>query len=280
MGIHRILHEMYEAGYAKYITASAQSISCIQWGEVFEVTTTGTADTLTLLAPTKPGIVCAVVLSVDAGDLTLTVTDGYHADGDTSITFSDAGDYVVLHSIQVGTSYYWRVLADKGTNVNDLTVTAGAGITAAADNIASSVEKVGSLYKTTIVIDVDGLESSTTEDDIIGGNDLADCHLGQITAARSGTIFAGTIECIEAPTGGVADIDLYSAVEDSGTENAAVTGLDETALLTAAAVWAAGDIRPLTAYPAADEYLYLAVGVAGTAATYTAGILKIELWGN
>jgi hypothetical protein len=59
-----------------------------------------------------------------------------------------------------------------------------------------------------------------------------------------------------------------------------VTGLTETALLTAASTWTAGEDHPLTAYPAADEYLYLVVGAGGTAAEYTAGILKIELWGK
>jgi hypothetical protein len=58
-----------------------------------------------------------VVLDTDDGDLTLTVTGGYNADGDTSVTFADAGDFVLFHSIKVGTSYYWRAIAQEGTNV-------------------------------------------------------------------------------------------------------------------------------------------------------------------
>ena len=123
MGIHRILHQIYEAAFANYVTASAQTLTVAHQSEVFEVTTTGASDTLTLAAPTKPGTECAVVLTVDAGDLTLTVTGGYNADADTSITFADAGDYVKFASIQVGSSYYWRVVSQEGTNVAGETIT-------------------------------------------------------------------------------------------------------------------------------------------------------------
>ena len=69
-------------------------------------------------------------------------------------------------------------------------VTAGTGIAAAASYV-EGVEKVGSYFKTTIVIDLTGLRS-TAADDIIGQDGPSNaCHIGQITAARNGTIFAG-----------------------------------------------------------------------------------------
>lgn len=136
MGTHRILHQMFEAAYANFVVAAGQTITCTQWGEVFEVSTAGTTDTLTLARPTKPGMLCAVVLNVDGGDLTLTVTGGYNADADTSITFADAADVVVFYSIQVATVYYWRVLKHEGTNVadEDLTVDQATATTASITN--------------------------------------------------------------------------------------------------------------------------------------------------
>ena len=265
--------------------------------------TTAAAETRVLDQPTKEGILCTIGLDTDGGDLTLTVTGGYNADADTAIVFADAGDFVMFQSIKVGSSYYWRVVAQEGTDavaedfavdqlaattltvgggaavtLHDLAISAGVGITGAADNFASKVEKIGTLFKTTIVIDIDGLNCGGTAGDIIGDDGTGVAHLGQITAARSGTIFAGTVTCIEAPTGGDPDIDLWSAVEDTGVEDTAISALDETQLCNSGDL-AAGSVIPLTAYPAADEYLYLVCGVS-TDATYTAGIVCIELWGK
>ena len=115
-------HQLYKSpstipdpGY--HATESKRTITIDKDGGVCPVVTTGTGDTRTLRRPTKAGIVGTVVLYTDAGDLTLTVTGGYNADGDTSITFDDAGDFVRFMSIDVGGTYYWRAIAQEGTNV-------------------------------------------------------------------------------------------------------------------------------------------------------------------
>lgn len=162
---------------------------------------------------------------------------------------------------------------------NKLATEAGAGITGGVGTVyKSSVAEVGGIITTSILIDLTGLSSSTTDLDIIGQGAVA-AHLGQITAARNGTILTGQITCLEAPAGGVTDIDMYSATESTGVFDGAISGLAETALLTRGAAWAAGDIKPLTAWPAANEYLYLTGGAGGTAAAYTAGKFLIELQG-
>ena len=283
MSSHRVLKDLYEAFKdigpgVTFDSTDAATLTAGFYGQQFLIETEG-VETRTLARPDKAGILCSVVLETDGGDLTLTVTGGFNAAGQTAIVFAAAGDMVVFLSVKTGTTYQWTAISSNGTNIGDMATTSGVGI-ASADNFASGVEKIGSLFKTTIIIDIDGLDSSTTLTDIIGGTGLASCHIGQITAAANGTIFAGEVTCIEAPTGGDADIDLYSATESTGTENTVVTALTETALVTAASTWTAGETHPLTAFPAADEYLYLVVGAGGTAATYTAGILKIELWGT
>lgn len=136
------------------------------------------------------------------------------------------------------------------------------------------------MIKTTIFIDLTGTKSSTTDLDIIGNDGVS--HIGQVTAAKNGTLFYGQITCLEAPAGGIADIDLYSATEGTGAFDAGVATLTETAMLTKGGVWAAAAQTQvsLATVPAANSYMYLTGGAAGTAAAYTAGQFMIELWGT
>jgi hypothetical protein len=154
-------------------------------------------------------------------------------------------------------------------------ITAGVGTV-----IKSSVERNGGLIKTKIYIDLTGLASSTTDLDIIGKAGGA-AYLTQITRAVNGNIVGGTVTCLEAAVGGVTDIDLYAAVEGTSTEafDYLITSATETALVTRGGAWALGDVRALSAVPAADAYLYLTGGAAGTAAAYSAGKFMIELIG-
>lgn len=155
----------------------------------------------------------------------------------------------------------------------------GAGISGGTGTIfKSSVQRVGDIIKTTILIDLTGLSSSTTDLDIIGqGTDPA--YLGQITAAKNGTILTGRMTCLEVPAGGVVDIDLYSATAATGVFDGAVGDLTETAIITAGGNWTLAAIKAFGAIPAANAYLYLTGGAGGTAAAYTAGKFLIELEG-
>ena len=141
----------------------------------------------------------------------------------------------------------------------------------------NSVTVDGEFIKTQIYIDLTGAKSSATDLDIIGNSGAA--HIGQILAAVNGTIVGGTVTCLEAPTTGVTDIDLYSATVGTGAYDADVTALTETALLTAGDAWTLGEMKAMSGLPAANEYLYLCGGAGGTAATYSAGKFMIELIG-
>lgn len=157
---------------------------------------------------------------------------------------------------------------------------AGAGITAGTGTVyKTSITKHGDIFKTTIFLDLTGLASSTTADDIIGTTGV--CHIGQITAAKNGTLFYGQITCLEAPAGGVLDIDFWSATEDTGAYDALVTSLAETIMRANGGNWSAAPQTPIafTNLPAADKYMYMANGAAGTPGTYSAGQFMIELWG-
>jgi len=157
--------------------------------------------------------------------------------------------------------------------------TPGAGFSGGTGTvIKSSIEKIGGIIRTSFLIDLTGLGSSTTDLDIIGTGASA-AYFGRITAALNGTILTGRMTCLEVPVGGADDIDLYSATEATGVFDAGIGTLAETALITSAGAWTLAGVKAITAVPAAGEYLYLTGGEAGTAAAYTAGKFLIVFEG-
>ena len=163
-------------------------------------------------------------------------------------------------------------------DANTLATEAGTGITTGSGTIyRSSVQRVGGIITTRILIDLTGLRS-TGSGDIIGVNGTSNvCHIGQITAARNGTILTGSMECFEAPAGGDPDINVHSATEGTGVEDGAISSLTETLLVNAGDATLGSKVY-FSAVPAADEFLYLTLGDT-TDADYTAGKLFIELMG-
>ena len=159
-----------------------------------------------------------------------------------------------------------------------LSTEAGVGITDGTGTIyESSVSRDGGIITTRILVDLTGLNHGGTAGDIIGTDGTGVAHLGQITAARNGTIIGGRMTCFEAPATGDPDIDVYSATEATGVEDVGIGTLTETQLVNAGAATLGASVY-FTAWPAANQYLYL-VGQGASGATYTAGRLMIELYG-
>lgn len=254
------------------------------------------AETRTLGRPLRAGAIITLHHKTDGGDITLTVTGGFDEVGTTTFTFSDPGQFLMLQSFYDGTNYYWRKISDHAVgglpgltataaelntmHSQTLTTGAGAGVTGGTGTIyKNSVQLSGGIYRTTILIDLTGLASSTTDLDIIGVS-TTPAHIGQITAAQNGTILGGLMTCLEVPTGGVTDIDVYWATEGTGVFDGAVASLTETVLLTNGGAWTLA-LQKAFADPVgiANGYIYLTCGAAGTAATYTAGKFLIELYG-
>jgi len=163
-------------------------------------------------------------------------------------------------------------------------MTAGTGITTGTGTVyKTSVTDAGGIKTTQILLDLTGVSSVATDNDIIGVGTTLAAHLGQITAALNGNVLGGRMICLETPAGGEVDLNLWSADEATGKGSDLITGLTgELTLVDRAGDWAAGDIRAIGAVvPAADQYLYLAVGTSSTptAGAYTAGKFLIELFG-
>jgi hypothetical protein len=167
---------------------------------------------------------------------------------------------------------------------NVLATEAATGITTGTGTIyKSAVQRVGGIFRTNILIDLTGVASVATDNDIIGVGTTLAAHFGQITAARNGTILCGSMECLETPAGGEVDLNLWSADEATGKGSDLITGLTgELTLVDRAGDWAVNDRYSIGAVvPGANQYLYLAVGTSSTptAGTYTAGKFLIELLG-
>ncbi len=171
MSSHRVLNDLFKAfdsvGPGRITDPGASgTITVTMWGEICPVVT-ATAEARTLTGPTKPGVLCAVCLDTDDGDLTLTVGPdtgslthyGYNRDLDTDITFQDAGDYVVFYSIKIGTEYVWRILAQEGTDAAteegtfDTLTVSGTGTITDLEATQAAIDgqaQVGSLAITTV----------------------------------------------------------------------------------------------------------------------------------
>jgi len=165
---HRVLKTMFDSfsvGVGAGIgndPGDGGTITPTLWGQFFPIVTADT-ETRTLAQPTRAGVVTTLCLSEDSGDLTLTVTGGYNNDDDTTIVFDDDGDYVTFVSIQEGTSYFWRAIAQEGTdavveegvfdslNVTTLSI-GGTAITATAAEINAAADVVTEAVTTTNVI--------------------------------------------------------------------------------------------------------------------------------
>jgi len=170
-----------------------------------------------------------------------------------------------------------EIVQSSDISIQNSKMVPAAPITSAAAAVKQSVIKHGDIIETIIFIDLTDLKSIATLGDIIGDTGVS--YIGQITAAINGTIFAGEIGCSEVPVTGDDDIDLYSATENTGAYDGDIASLVETALVDAGGAHAIGTIKPFTALPIADEYLYLTSGNGDTAGTYTAGQIYIKLLG-
>ena len=187
----------------------------------------------------------------------------YYADDETIIfgTDSDAtiawdGDSLNITSVATEHSGTFAV-AGAASLSTTARMTAGTGITTGTGTLyKNSVVTLGNIIETTIVIDITGL-SSNVANDIKGGYML----------------------CVELPAGGSTDIDVYSATVATGTEDALITDLTETALLAHGGAWAATAFQGFTVVPPADGYLYLTNGGSTSDNAYTAGKFVIKLYG-
>ena len=200
------------------------------------------------------------------------------------------------------TDGHLNVQADQGVNINiggtsELAVTStvatfGTSIVVNSDTANSPgsgfdtgavtsgrISNINGEYVTTIYISLGNpIVSSAVADDIIGENDAANAYITQITNAKNGVIYRGSMVCVQAPTVGDPDINLVAGTVGTDPEDGPVTS--PTVLITAGGAWYVGKHVEFTTLAANIQNNYLYLTHAGTTAgTYGAGKFAIKLYG-
>lgn len=239
----------------------------------------GTAGTVDIFPTTASKGKLALACVDQTGNTTVTVqAEAMAAARTISLRDPGAAATLVTTTDTTGTAITSTVAELNKLDDSVVVLTPGAGVSAAETN-KSSYFKAGGIITTQILVDLTGLVGSATDLDIIGNTGAAaSAHFGQITAALNGTIAGGKVTCLEVPAGGADDIDFYSATVSTGAQDTDITTLTETVLLTRGAAWVAGDVKALSGFPPANDYLYIVNGEA-VGGTFTAGKFLIELYG-
>jgi hypothetical protein len=195
----------------------------------------------------------------------------------------DASGTVDATTLKIGTVTVTATAAELNKLDDSLAtaiLTRGAGVDT-AESYATGILRNGNIITTRIVVDISTLIGSATDLDVIGESAAADCHWGQITTAKSGTLIGGRVTCLEVPAGGTADLDFYSSNVSTGTQDVIITDAalgTETALVTSGGAWTSGASKGMTSLPTANDYLYITNGAA-SGGTFSAGKFLIELFG-
>ena len=157
----------------------------------------------------------------------------------------------------------------------------GAGIDSDGSRHHSWIEKVGGVTKTSIYVDIGGLASTATDLDVIGLAAGGIAHIGLINTTTNGAIFAVRMTCLETPTTGADEVDLYNATDSDLVYDNLITDGTEDAIIKDSGAWTTGVTKGQTAAitMGTNEYLYLTAGEGSVAGTYGAGKFLIELWG-
>lgn len=153
---------------------------------------TAGAENRTLARPTEAGTIAVLAMETDGGDATLTVTGGYNEDGDTTFTFSDPGQFLILVGCYEtsGGTFFWRKIADHQTGDVTATelgyldgVTAGTVTASKALVVGASSELVGAIAFQGRITTTDGVSSGTAR--VVGG--LAYSNTAASTAVTGST---------------------------------------------------------------------------------------------
>lgn len=195
------------------------------------------------------------------------ILDRFTIDEDTGeATFT--GNLEVTGNVQVGGS----LGADAAETAEH-----GAGIigTAAAPTTTRWTEN--GVIITQIKIDLTGLASVATANDILCLTAGGAGYIGRNVVATNGVIFKTEFSCIETPAGGDDDVNVVTNASGVLT----TSGAGGTAYISNSGDLLAGQtIQNLVPALTANDYYYLTAGTGDTAGTYTAGMYILTLYGH
>lgn len=153
----------------------------------------------------------------------------------------------------------------------------GAGLVGTATAPATYRYTQNGTIITEIKIDLTGLASKDTANDVIGLAAGGVAYLTQNVVATNGVIYKMELVCLETPAGG--DNDINVVANASGTLEYDGAGGTTYGINGGDAV-AGQVVQNLVQGLTANHYLYLTAGTGDTAGTYTAGQFIIRLYGH
>lgn len=173
-------------------------------------------------------------------------------------------------------------VGDGTLNVEEITVDAeaaehGAGAigTGAAPKTHRWTENGTIITETKI--DLQGLTSKNTANDVIGLAAGGAAYIGRNVVAKNGIIYKEELICLETPAGGDNDINVVAAA--SGTLEYDGAGGTTYGINGGDAV-AGQVVQNLVPAQTANHYFYLTAGTGDTAAAYTAGQFIFRTYGH
>lgn len=153
---------------------------------------------------------------------------------------------------------------------------AGAIGTAAVPTTKRWIER-GGIIVTQITVDLTGLRSVATGDDVIGLQAGGAAYIGRNVEATNGVIFKVEFSCLETPTGGDNDVNVVA----SSNAALAYDGAGGTSYLSNSGDLLKGQtIQNLVPALTANDYYYLTGGTGDTLGDYTAGMYVLTTYGH
>ena len=80
----------------------------------FVALVTSGAETRTMADASRAGLTIDLYFKTDANDCVVTAASPVNQTGNTIMTFADVGDHIRLASIEDGSDFEWRVVANDG----------------------------------------------------------------------------------------------------------------------------------------------------------------------
>lgn len=167
--------------------------------------------------------------------------------------------------------------------VNTPTTTTAAAAEHGAGAIGTGIAPVTTRWTdrgvivTQTKIDLEGLASVATANDVIGLSAGGAAYIGRNVEATNGVIFKVEFACLETPTGGDNDVNVVA------NANAALAydGAGGTTYLSNSGDLLKGQtIDNLVPALTEGDYFYLTAGTGDTAAAYTAGMYVLTTYGH
>lgn len=208
------------------------------------------------------------------GDITLTddlTLDDLTVTGDQTVggTLGVTGVLTATGGVTSAADVSWTGAAEAAEH--------GAGAIGTAFPPQTRRWQEGGVIVTQIKFDLTGLASVATANDVIGLAAGGAAYIGRNVVATNGIIFKTQFACIETPAGGDNDVNIVL------NSNAALAydGAGGTTYISNSGDLLAGQtIENLVPAITANDYYYITAGTGDTAATYTAGMYVLTLWGH